>query len=143
MPAHNGCVEKIQGGLLNKSIKKPPIKTPAEKWEALINELKALALVEEFDEYLALMLISKIGGLNMIQPFDWNNWQVAYPEPEQVKFLDLETAVKHITRICRAERFYQNSIWGPIRSGLLMGLCLVVRELTDGGVAPNVMEKNI
>ena len=143
MPLHNGCVEKIQGGLLNKSVKKPPIKTPAEKWEALINELKALALVEEFDEYLALMLISKIGGLNMIQPFDWNNWHAAYPEAEQVKLLDLETAVKHITRICRAERFYQNSIWGPIRSGLLMGLCLVVRELTDGGVAPNVMEKNI
>ena len=143
MPSHNGCVEKLQGGLLNKSVKKPPIKTPAEKWEALINELQALALVEEFDEYLALMLMSKIGGLNMIQPFDWNNWQVAYPEPEQVKFLDLETAVKHITRICRAERFYQNSIWGPSRSGLLMGLCLVVRELTDGGVAPNVMEKNI
>ena len=128
---------------MNKSVKKPLIKTPAEKWEALINELKALALVEEFDEYLALMLISKIGGLNMIQPFDWNNWQVAYPEAEQVKLLDLETAVKHITRICRAERFYQNSIWGPIRSGLLMGLCLVVREHTHGEIAPNVMKKAI
>ena len=121
--------------------KKPKFRTASEKWEDLISELKALALVEEFDEYLALMLISKIGSLNLIQPFDWNSWQVAYPEPEQAHLLDLETAVKHITRICRAERFYQNSIWGPIRSGLLMGLCLVAREHTHGEVAPNVMKK--
>ena len=58
-----------------------------------------------------------------------------------MKLMDLETAVKHITGICRAERFMQGVFMGSVRSGLLLGLCLVVREHTRGEVAPNVMNK--
>jgi hypothetical protein len=68
------------------------------------------------------------------------SWAEPFPESEQARLLDLKTAIKHITRICRAERFHENSIWGHIRSGLLMGLCLVVREHTSGEIAPNVIE---
>ena len=133
--------ESIRGGLLNKPVQKRVRKTDAQLWAELIAELEGLAKVEQFDEYLGAMCIPKIGALNLIQPFNWREWQEPFPEATQVKLMDLETAVKHITRICRAERFHQNFIWGPIKSGLLLGLCLVVREHTRGESAPRVLDR--
>jgi hypothetical protein len=132
--------ESIKGGLLNKPVQKRVDKTDAQRWAELIAELEGLAKVEHFDESLAAMCIPKIGALNLIQPFNWPEWQEPFPEATQVKLMDLETAVKHITRICRTERFHQNFIWGPIKSGLLLGLCLVVREHTRGEIVRNVFE---
>jgi len=141
-PSHNGCVEKIQGGLLNRAIKSPEILTPEQRWEQLIAELDAMASTPRPDEYRILRLKAKIGGLGMVQPFSWMQWQEPYPEPEQTRMLDLETAIRHITRICRAERFFENSIVGHIRSGLLMGLCLVVREHTQRQHVPKVVKND-
>jgi hypothetical protein len=125
---------------LNKPVQKRVGKTDAQKWEELITEMQELAVLAEPGEYLAAMCIPKIGALNLIQPFNWPEWQEPFPEATQVKLMDLETAVKHITRICRTERFHQNFIWGPIKSGLLLGLCLVVREHTRGEIVRNVFE---
>ena len=55
--------------------------------------------------------------------------------------MDLETAIKHITRICRAERFMEGVFMGSVKSGVLLGLCLVVREHTRGERAPSLMSK--
>ena len=125
---------------MNKPTQKRVRKTNAQLWAELIAELEGLAKVEHFDEFLAAMCIPKIGALNLIQRFNWHEWQEPFPEATQVKSMDLETAVKHITRICRAERFHQNFIWGPIKSGLLLDLCLVVREHTNGESVRNVFE---
>ena len=126
-------------------MKKPTVKrlcmSGARQWGDLLAELENLAKVEHPDELQASMCIPKIGALNLIQPFNWREWQEPFPEATQVKLMDLETAVKHITRICRAERFHQNFIWGPIKSGLLLGLCLVVREHTRGESAPSVLDR--
>ena len=37
--SRNGCVEKIQGGLLNKPVKAREVLTPEQRWEDLIAEL--------------------------------------------------------------------------------------------------------
>jgi len=138
--SRNGCVEKIQGGLLNKPVKVREVLTPKQRWEDLIAELSEMASAPWPNEVRVAHLMPRFGRLNLIQPFDWMHWAEPFPEPEQARLLDLETAIKHITRIGRAERFYENSIWSHIRSGLLMGLCLVVRQHTHGEIVRNVFE---
>ena len=126
---------------MNKSLQKGVFKSGAQKWEELITELQELAILPESDEYRVAMCMPKVGALNLVQSFDWKNWDEPCPDTSQMKLMDLETAVKHITGICRAERFMQGVFTGSVRSGLLLGLCLVVREHTRGEVAPNVMNK--
>ena len=116
-------------------------KTDAQKWEELITELQELAILAEPGEYRVAMCMPKVGALNLVQSFDWKHWDEPCPDTAQMKLMDLETAVKHITSICRAERFMQGVFMGSVRSGLLLGLCLVVREHTRGEIAPNVMNK--
>ena len=140
IPSRNGCVEKIQGGLLNKPVKAQEVLTPEQRWEDLIAEMAEMASAPWPNEVRVAYLMPRFGRLNLVQPFDWMHWTEPFPEPEQARLLDLETAIKHITRICRAERFYENSIWSHIRSGLLMGLCLVVRQHTHGEIVRNVFE---
>jgi hypothetical protein len=125
---------------LNKPVKAREVLTPEQRWEDLIAELGEMATAPWQNEVRVACLMPRFGRLNLVQPFDWMSWAEPYPESEQARLLDLKTAIKHITRICRAERFHENSIWGHIRSGLLMGLCLVVREHTRGEIAPNVIE---
>jgi len=126
---------------LNKPVQKLVFKSDAQKWEELITELQELAILAQPDEYRVAMCMPKVGALNLVQPFNWRQWPEPFPETVQFKMMDLETAVKHITRICRAERFMEGVFMGSVKSGLLLGLCLVVREHTRGERAPSVMNK--
>jgi hypothetical protein len=125
---------------MNKPVKAREVMTPEQRWEDLIAELGEMATAPWPNEVRVAYLMPRFGRLNLIQSFDWMSWAEPYPASEQTTLLDLTTAIKHITRICRAERFHQNSIWGHIRSGLLMGLCLVVREHTNGEIVRDVIE---
>lgn len=127
---------------MNKPANTREVATPAQNWEDLIADLDSMASATSPDQTRVASLMQCIGRLNLVQPFDWMHWEEPFPETAQARILDLETAIKHITRICRAERFSENSIWGHIRSGLLLGLCLVVREHTNGKIAPRVFEKS-
>ena len=127
---------------MNKPVNSSEVTTPAQNWDDLIADLDSMALAPSPDQARVASLMQRIGRLNLVQPFDWMHWEEPFPETAQARILDLETAIKHITRICRAERFSENSIWGHIRSGLLLGLCLVVREHTNGNIAPRVFEKS-
>ncbi len=126
---------------MNKPVQKRVDKSDAQKWEELITELQELAILAQPDEYRVAMCMPKVGALNLVQPFNWRQWPEPFPETVQFKMMDLETAVKHITRICRAERFMEGVFMGSVKSGLLLGLCLVVREHTRGERAPSVMNK--
>ena len=126
---------------MNKPVQKRVDKTDAQKWEELITELQELAVLAQPDEYRVAMCMPKVGALNMVQPFNWRQWTEPFPEIVQFQLMDLETAIKHITRICRAERFMEGVFMGSVKSGLLLGLCLVVREHTRGERAPSVMNK--
>jgi hypothetical protein len=134
--------DEIQGGLLKNSANTRVVTTPEQRWEDLIADLDSMASATWPNEIRVAYLMQRIGRLNLVQPFDWMHWEEPYPETAQARILDLETAIKHITRICRAERFHENSIWSHIHSGLLLGLCLVVREHTNGNIAPRVFEKS-
>lgn len=127
---------------MNKPVNTRKVTTPTQNWEDLIADLDSMASATSSDQARVASLMQRIGRLNLVQPFDWMHWEEPYPETAQARILDLETAIKHITRICRAERFSENSIWSHIRSGLLLGLCLVVREHTNGNIAPRVFEKS-
>ena len=126
---------------MNKPVQKPVFKSDAQKWKELITELQDLAILAQPDEYRVAMCMPKVGALNLVQPFNWRQWTEPFPETVQFELMDLETAVKHITRICRAERFMEGVFMGSVKSGLLLGLCLVVREHTRGERAPSVMNK--
>ena len=126
---------------MNKPVQKRVDKTDAQKWEELITELQELAVLVEPGEYRVAMCMPKVGALNLVQPFNWRQWTEQFPEAVQCKLMDLETAIKHITRICRAERFMEGVFMGSVKSGVLLGLCLVVREHTRGERAPSVMSK--
>ena len=131
-PSRNRYARRSKGELLNDS---------AQKWEELIEELLVLATASRPSELEFANFHPKLGALNLVQPFNWKAWEEPFPEPEQAQLLDLETAVKHITRICRADRFMEGTLRATVCSGLLLGLCLVVREHTRGEIAPNVMNK--
>ena len=126
---------------MNKPVQKRVDKSDAQKWEELITELQELAVLAQPDEYRVAMCMPKVGALNLVQPFNWRQWTEPFPETIQCQLMDLETAIKHITRICRAERFMEGVFMGSVKSGLLLGLCLVVREHTRGERAPSVMSK--
>ena len=126
---------------MNKPVQKRAFKSDAQKWEELITELQELAILAQPDEYRVAMCMPKVGALNLVQPFNWRQWAEPFPETVQFQLMDLETAIKHITRICRAERFMEGVFMGSVKSGLLLGLCLVVREHTRGERAPSVMNK--
>ena len=126
---------------MNKPVQKRVDKSDAQKWEELITELQELAVLAQRDEYRVAMCMPKVGALNLVQPFNWRQWTEPFPEIVQFQLMDLETAIKHITRICRAERFMEGVFMGSVKSGLLLGLCLVVREHTRGERAPSVMNK--
>ena len=126
---------------MNKPVQKRVDKTDAQKWEELITELQELVILAEPGEYRVAMCMPKVGALNLVQPFNWRQWTEQFPEAVQCKLMDLETAIKHITRICRAERFMEGVFMGSVKSGVLLGLCLVVREHTCGERAPSVMSK--
>lgn len=115
------------------------MKTDEQKWEELLDALQVAAMEEQPDEYGLAQVKPKISALNLIQPFDWMKWTEPYPSVEQTKLMDLDTAIKHITRFCRAERFMEGTLWAGIQSGAVLGLCLVVRQHTDGKAAPKVM----
>ena len=126
---------------MNKPVQKRVDKSDAQKWEELITELQELAVLAQPDEYRVAMCMPKVGALNLVQPFNWRQWTEPFPEIVQFQLMDLETAIKHITRICRAERFMEGVFMGSVKSGLLLGLCLVVREHTRGERTPSVISK--
>ena len=112
-----------------------------QHWDELIKDLETLSLGGEQSELRMVHFTLKLAQLNLIQPFDWMHWHEPYPATAQVKMMDLETAVKHITRIVRADRFMEGTLMACIKSGLLLGLCLVARERSHGEQVPGVMSK--
>ena len=69
--------------------------TPEQRWEDLIAELAEMASAPWPNEVRVAYLMPRFGRLNLVQPFDWMHWTEPFPETEQAKLLDLETAIKH------------------------------------------------
>ena len=108
-----------------------------ERWEALISQLGSLRGKKTLNEDdLRVDVLPLVKRLNLVQRFDWQQWEEPFPTFEQVKNLDLKSIVMQVTRICRMQRFGDGLLDMVVESGILLELCIAARELTKGELVP-------
>ena len=112
-----------------------------ERWEALISQLGSLRGMKTLNEDdLRVDVLPLVKRLNLVQRFDWQQWEEPFPTFEQVKDLDLKSIVMQVTRICRMQRFGDGLLDMVVESGILLELCIAARELTKGELVPSLLE---
>ena len=112
-----------------------------ERWEALISQLGSLRGKSKLNEDdLRVEVLPLIKRLNLVQRFDWQQWEEPFPTFEQVKNLDLKSIVMQVTRICRMQRFGDGLLDMVVESGILLELCVAARELTKGELVPSLLK---
>ena len=115
--------------------------TVEERWEALISQLGSLRGKPNLNEDdLRVDVLHLVKGLNLVQRFDWPNWEEPFPTYEQIEALDLKSIVMHVTRICRMQRFGDGLLDMVVESGILLELCVAARELTNGELVPSLLK---
>ena len=111
-----------------------------ERWEALISQLGSLRGKKTLNEDdLRVAVLPLVKRLNLVQRFDWQQWEEPFPTFEQVKDLDLKSIVMQVTRICRMQRFGDGLLDMVVESGILLELCIAARELTKGEFVPSLL----
>ena len=112
-----------------------------ERWEALISQLGSLRGIKTLNEDdLRVDVLPLVKRLNLVQRFDWQQWEEPFPTFEQVKDLDLKSIVMQVTRICRMQRFGDGLLDMVVESGILLELCIAARELTKGELVPSLLK---
>ena len=113
-----------------------------ERWEALISQLGSLRGKSKSNEdELRVKILPLVKRLNLVQRFDWQQWEEPFPTFEQVKNLDLKSIVMQVTRICRMQRFGDGLLDMVVESGILLELCIAARELTKGELVPSLLKE--
>ena len=113
-----------------------------ERWEALISQLGSLRGMKTLNEDdLRVDVLPLVKRLNLVQRFDWQQWEEPFPTFEQVKDLDLKSIVMQVTRICRMQRFGDGLLDMVVESGILLELCIAARELTKGELVPSLLKE--
>ena len=112
-----------------------------ERWKALISQLGSLRGKSKLNEDdLRVDVLPLVKRLNLVQRFDWQQWEEPFPTFEQVKDLDLKSIVMQVTRICRMQRFGDGLLDMVVESGILLELCIAARELTKGELIPSLLK---
>ena len=112
-----------------------------ERWKALISQLGSLRGKSKLNEDdLRVDVLPLVKRLNLVQRFDWQQWEEPFPTFEQVKDLDLKSIVMQVTRICRMQRFGDGLLDMVVESGILLELCIAARELTKGELVPSLLK---
>ena len=112
-----------------------------ERWEALVSQLGSLRGKSKSNEdELRVDVLPLVKRLNLVQRFDWQQWEEPFPTFEQVKNLDLKSIVMQVTRICRMQRFGDGLLDMVVESGILLELCIAARELTKGELVPSLLK---
>ena len=115
-----------------------------ERWEALISQLGSLRGKKTLNEDdLRVDVLPLVKRLNLVQRFDWQQWQEPFPTFEQVKDLVLKSIVMQVTRICRMQRFGDGLLDMVVESEILLELCIAARELTKGEFVPSLLKDAI
>ena len=108
----------------------------ASRWNELLERLNFLEKSGEFSSNDHLDVVELLGGLRLVQPFDWNAWDAEMVSLAEVSQLDIHDCVRHITRIVRADRFSEGILLGAVSSGYLRALCEIARDRTAGSPVP-------
>ena len=112
-----------------------------ERWKALISQLGSLRGKSKLNEDdLRVDVLPLVKRLNLVQRFDWQQWEEPFPTFERVKDLDLKSIVMQVTRICRMQRFGDGLLDMVVESGILLELCIAARELTKGELVPSLLK---
>ena len=98
------------------------------RWDELLERLNQLEKSGEFSSTDHLDIVKRLGGLRLIQPFNWNSWGADIIPLAELDQLDIHDCVRHITRIVRADRFSEGVLAGAVSSGYLLTLCEVARS---------------
>lgn len=109
-------------------------------WDELFEQLQRASGLGRLSELQVAEIKPYLVRLGMVQPFDWMSWREPYPSVVDIATIDLRTAVMHVTRICRAERFSEGEFWYAVTCGVMEALCRRIRELVDGGRVPKIVE---
>lgn len=107
-------------------------------WQQLIDEVTALESKTTHDERDHVLMKNYIARLNLVQPFDWMNWEVGFPAVEELNHLDINDCVRQITRLVRRDRFMENSLEMCIHTGYFRALCEAARVQAAGKRAPSL-----
>jgi hypothetical protein len=107
-------------------------------WQQLIDEITVLESVAEHDERAYLPMKQCIARLNLVQPFDWMQWQAPMLSEVDIDELSIDDCLRHITRLVRGDRFAENLLAGWIHEGYFRALCEVARREADGKPVPSL-----
>ena len=107
-------------------------------WQQLIDAVSALETKSTHDERDHIVMKNCLARLNLVQPFDWMQWQELPLSEVDIERLDVHGCVRHITRLVRADRFCENLLAGWIQGGDFRRLCEAVRRQADGRRAPSL-----
>lgn len=98
----------------------------------MFQAIAQLATESYWSELDAGQLSSLLGGVGLVQPFNWNAWKEPSPEIHELWMLSESDCIRHVTRIVRAERFNEGVLRGAVKSGRLSVLCTVALGHTRG-----------
>ena len=105
-------------------------------WQQLIDAVTALESRTTHDERDQIVMKNCLARLNLVQPFDWMQWQELPVSEVDIDQLDVYGCVRHITRLVRADRFCENLLAGWIQGGYFRKLCEAARHQAAGKRAP-------
>ena len=123
---------------MNKPVKAREVLTPEQRWEDLIAELAEMASAPWPNEVRVAYLMPRFGRLNLVQPFDWMQWQAPMLSEVDIDELTIDDCIRHITRLVRGDRFAENLLAGWIHEGYFRALCEVARREADGKPGPSL-----
>jgi hypothetical protein len=113
----------------------------ATRWNNLLETLERLERLENSTDLVGkdhLTVVQQLGGLHLVQPFNWNAWGAEMVPVANLGQLDMDDCVRHITRIVRADRFSEGVLAGAVTSGYLRAICTVARDCANGSRVPEL-----
>jgi hypothetical protein len=110
----------------------------ATRWNNLLETLERLENSTDLASRDHLDVVQQLGGLRLVQPFDWNAWGAESIPVANLGRLDMDECVRHITRIVRADRFSEGVLAGAVTSGYLRAICTVARDRANGSRVPEL-----
>jgi hypothetical protein len=110
----------------------------ATRWNTLLETLERLENSTEVIGKDHLSVVQQLGGLHLVQPFNWNAWGAEMVPVADLGQLDMGDCVRHITRIVRADRFSEGVLAGVVISGYLRAMCTVARDCANGSRVPEL-----